>query len=563
MAKKSKGGYVMPTVEFYLKDLQRLVKRKITVKELEEAILYAKGEIESVEDDIIKVDIKDTNRPDLWSVEGIARELRTHLGKDGLVKYKINKSNFKMIVDKKVEKVRAKTVGAVVKNLRFDDYFIKQIIQLQEKIHQTYGSNRNFAAIGVYDFDKIRFPIRYTTVKPDGIKFVPLDFEEEMTPREILKKHPCGRDYGHLISKSPEYPLMIDSKGNVLSIPPIINSAYTGKITEKTKNVFIEITGHKLDRISIALNVIVTALAERGGRIYSVDIYYGKKKIVRPDLKPKEFSLDQDYCRRILGLDISNKDIIKLLNKSGCNTKLGKKIVVEYPAYRDDIMHQRDIIEDVAISYGYDKIEPKLPEFTTIGKADGMEIFSNTLSEIMIGLGLQEILSYTLTSKKDLFEKMNIKEEAVAEIENPISMNWNVFRSWLMPSLLEFLSENKHVDYPQRIFEIGDTVVLDAKHETRTRDIRKLAIALTDNSVSYEEISSYLDAFLRALGLKYELRRKEHNSFIHGRVAEIFVNNESIGIIGEIHPQVLENWRLEKPVVGFELDINKIFDLVK
>lgn len=562
MAKKSKGDYVVPTVEFYLKDLQKLLKRNIAVKEMEETILFAKGEIESVEGCVVKVDIKDANRPDLWSIEGIARELRNHLGKGGLQKYKIKKSGIKMIVDKKVETVRAKTVCAVVKGLRFDDYFIKQIIQLQEKIHQTYGGNRNFAAIGVYDFDKIKPPIRYTTVKPDGIRFVPLDSEEEMTPREILKKHPCGRDYGHLVNKYPEYPLMIDSKGNVLSIPPIINSAYTGKITEKTRNVFIEITGHELRRISVALNVLVTALAERGGQIYSTEIRYPDKKIIRPDLKPGRFILDPDYCRGVLGLNISNSDIIKLLKRSGYNARAGKKIVIEYPAYRDDIMHARDITEDVAISYGYDKIKPRIPEFTTIGKADDLELFSNKVSEIMIGLGLQEILSYTLTNKKNLFDKMNIKEEEIAEIENPISMTWNVFRNWLTPSLLEFLSENKHVDYPHRIFEIGDIVVLDEKKETRTRDIRKLAVAISNNIVNYEEISSCLDAMMRNLGLKYELKASDHSSFIPGRSANIIINKKPVGIIGEIHPLVLNNWKLEKPVVGFELDLNEVFEIL-
>jgi phenylalanyl-tRNA synthetase beta chain len=563
VVEKSKGDYVMPIVEFYLKDLQKLLKKKITIKELEEAVLFVKGEVEAVEGDIIKLDIKDTNRPDIWSIEGIARELRSHLGKGGLQKYKMRKSGIKMIVDKKVERVRAKTVGAVVKGLRFDDYFIKQIIQLQEKIHQTYGGNRNFAAIGVYDFDKIKFPIRYTTVKPDGIKFIPLDSEEEMTPKEILKKHPCGRDYGHLIEKYPEYPLMIDSRGNVLSIPPIINSAYTGKITEKTKNVFIEITGHELRRISVALNVLVTALAERGGKIYRIEIKYPNKRIIRPDLKHGRFVLDPNYCRNVLGLDISNSNITKLLKKAGYNAKSGKKIAVEYPAYRDDIMHARDIVEDVAISYGYDKIKPRLLGFTTIGKADDLEVFSNKISEIMIGLGLQEILSYTLTNKKNLFDKMSIGEKKIAEIENPISENWNVFRSWLLPSLLEFLSENKHVDYPHRIFEIGNTVVLDAKKETRTRDIRKLAVAISNNTVNYEELSSCLDALLRNLGLRYELKEAHHSSFIPGRSASIIINKKQVGIIGEIHPAVLNHWKLEKPVVGFEIDVNEMFEILK
>ncbi len=559
MAPRGKNGdIIMPVVEFSLKDMQRMLKKKITAKELEEVILFAKGEVESVEGDTIKVDIKDTNRPDLWSLEGITRELRAHLGKGGLANYKINKSNFRMVVDKKVEKVRAKTVGAVVKNLRFDDYFIKQIIQLQEKIHQTYGGNRKFAAIGVYDFDRIKFPIKYTTVKPDGIKFVPLEFNEELTPKEILAKHPCGRDYGHLVNQYPEYPLMIDSKGNVLSIPPIINSSYTGKITEKTKNVFIEITGNELRRISIALNVLVTALAERGGQIYSVEIKYPDEKIIRPDLKPQSFALDADYTRRLLGLNLSDKEIIKLLEKSGCDAKPGKKIIVDYPAYRDDIMHMRDIVEDIAISYGYDKINPDFPKLSTIGSSDKTEEFCDVVRELMIGLGLQEIMTFSLTSKENLFEKMNIAEENICEISNPVSSNWSVLRSWLLPSLLEFLTNNMHIDYPQKIFEVGDCVLLDSSKETKTRNAKKLSAVITNSEVSYEEIASVLDAFLSNLGIKYELRAAVHNSFIEGRSAAVFANNKEIGIIGEIHPLVLNNWKLEKPVIAFELDLEEL-----
>lgn len=556
------GDIIMPVVEFFINDIQRLIGKKISLEELEEAILFAKGEIESVEGDLVKVDIKDTNRPDLWSAEGIARELRNHLGKGGLVKYRINKSGFRMIVDKKVENVRAKTVGAVVKNLHFDDYFIKQIIQLQEKIHQTYGGNRKFAAIGVYDFDKIKFPIRYTTTEPEGIKFIPLEADKEMTPAEILENHPCGRDYGHLVKKYAEYPIMLDSKGRVLSIPPIINSDYTGKITEKTKNVFIEITGHEIRRISIALNVLVTALAERGGKIYSVTIKYPEEKISRPDLKTQKFVLDSDYCRRILGLELPDSEIINLLNKSGCFAKKGKKIIVEYPAYRDDIMHQRDIIEDIAIAYGYKKIVPEFPKLSTVGCADKTEEFCDVARELMVGLGFQEIMTFTLTSRDNLFRKMNISEEGLCEIANPVSSNWNVLRNWLLPGSMEFLTSNMHIDYPQKIFEVGDCIALDEKQETKTRNIKKLSSVITDSSVSYEEIASVLDAFLNNLGVSYELKPIAHPSFIPGRVAEIIVGNTSIGALGEIHPLVLNNWKLEKPVIAFELDLNEVMDSI-
>lgn len=550
----------MPTVEFNLADLKPLLGREINREELEDLILYVKGEVEDFYENEVKIDLKDTNRPDLWSVEGIARELKGHLGiEEGIPNYKVNPPEISMIVSKKVERVRAKTVAAVVKNLSFDEESIRQIIQLQEKIHLTYGRNRHATSIGIYDYDKIVPPIHYTTVEPEGIKFVPLDFEEELTPKEILEKHPKGREYGHLIKKYDEYPLMIDSKGNVLSIPPIINSAYTGKITEETKNVFIEMTGHSIETLLLPLNVIVTALADRGGKIYSVEVKYPEKTIVTPDLTPKKFEINLDYCRKILGLSLTDEEIIALLKRARYDIaeKNKSKLVVYYPAYRNDIMHQRDVVEDIAIAYNLNNMEPETPKLPTIGRGLEIEEFCDTIREIMIGLGFQEIMTFSLTNKENLFVKMNIAEEKVCEIANPVSSSWTALRNWLIPSLLEFLSRNKHVDFPQKIFEVGDVVIIDETRETKTKTIRKLACAISDSKVSYEEISSSLDALMRNLGIEYKLRKTEHASFIPGRVAKIIANGKE-GVIGEIHPRVLNNWKLEKPVVAFEMEIGRV-----
>jgi phenylalanyl-tRNA synthetase beta chain len=561
VAKGFEGG-IMPKIDFSLDDLRSLLKKNIPYDELEErGILFVKGEIEGFMDDNIIVDIKDTNRPDLWSVEGIARELRGHYGvSEGLPEFKIKSSGISMNVDKKVEKVRAKTVGAVVKGLTFDDEFIKQMIQLQEKIHMTYGRNRGECAIGVYDFDRIVPPVRYTTVAPDGIKFVPLDFEEEMTPGEILEKHPKGREYAHLIDKHDEYPLMIDSEGNVLSIPPIINSVYTGKVSEETKNVFIEMTGHDVERLSVALNVLAAAFYDRGGEVLSVDVNYPDGTIVTPDLTPKEFTFKHMDCRKLLGLDLTDEEIISLLKKARYDVielKSGK-VKVKYPAYRNDIMHQRDVIEDIAIAYDINNIEPEPPEISTIGGADPKEEFSDTLREVMLGLGFQEVLTFSLINKENLFDKMNQKEGEVCEIANPVSTNWNAIRSRLLPSIMDFLRANLHVEYPQKVFEVGDVVVIDESAETGTKTEKKLACALSDMDAGYEDISSILNAVLRSIGLEYSLKNKDHESFISGRSAEIVAGGKSVGMVGEIHPQVLNNWGIEKPVAVLEIDIENI-----
>jgi phenylalanyl-tRNA synthetase beta chain len=534
-----------------------LIGKNLTVDELKQYILFAKAEIDDVKGDLMKIDSKDTNRPDLWSAEGIARELKGRLTSErGLPKYKIGKSNLVVNVDRKVSKVRPLTVCAVAKNLKIDEATLSQLIQLQEKVAGTFGSGRKEVAIGVYDFSRIKPPIQYTTASLDK-KFVPLDFEEEMTIKDILEKHPKGMEFRHLVEGLKEIPIFIDSSGEVLSIPPIINSNFTGKVTEGTKEAFIECSGFDFKFLVPALNVLVAALIDRGAKVEAVKVVYPDKVIYTPDMAPKKASVDVDLVNELSGLKLSSKEVAELLEQARYEvTKVkGKKIEVLYPAYRQDIMHPRDLAEDVVISFGYNKIEPELIRFKTKGEINKREVLAEKVIERMVGFGFQEILSYSLTSKDNLFKRMNLKGEEIVEIENPVSLNWNVFRSWLLPSLMEFYSNNQHVEYPQRIFEIGDVVLIDEKQETKTRDVRKVAAAIADSKVDYYDMLAVLDGFMRGQKKKYRLRKVKHGSFIEGRVAEILVENKNVGMIGEINPQVLENWKLEMPVAAFEIEI--------
>lgn len=550
----------MPTVEFSLQDLRELLGRELSIDELEEAVLYVKGELEGFDGADVKLDIKDTNRPDLWSVEGIARELRGHLGLEkGLPELEAEPSGISLVIDAKVEKVRPRAIGAVVRGVSLDDSSIRQLIQLQEKIHLTYGRNRRSVAIGVYDYDRLTPPIRYTTVAPDGISFVPLDMEEELTPGEILEKHPKGREYGHLVRGHPEYPLMIDSAGNVLSIPPIINSSYTGKVTPETNNLFIELTGFEVGRLSPALNVLVAALHDRGGRIGTVRVEYPDRVITTPDLAPGEFTLSVDYALGTLGLELSPGEMAELLGRARYSARVkGTTISLMYPPYRDDILHMRDVVEDIAIAYGLNNISPEVPRIPTIGGVLPLEGFSDVIREVMIGLGYQEVLTFSLTSKEKLFDKMRLKEQGACEIANPVSINWSALRTWLLPSLMEFLASNRHADYPQRVFEVGDVVVPDDEAETRSRNVRKLACVLIHRRAGYEEASSVLDALLSTLGVDFRLKAGEHPSFIPGRTARVLFGRKEIGFIGEIYPEVLNNWGLRMPAAAFELEVTPL-----
>ena len=549
----------MPTLEISYRDLCDLIGKNIEMDKLkEEDILLAKCEIDEVVGDTLKVDAKDTNRPDLWSTEGIAREIRYRY-KGGFPVYKTRKSRVIVYVDKSVCAVRPFTACAVVRVLKIDKNVLSQMIQLQEKIAGTFGANRREVAIGVYDLEKIKPPIRYTTTGRTELKFVPLDFEKELTPEEILNVHQKGKEFGHLLKGADRYPIFIDSSNVVLSMPPIINSAYTGKVTEKTKDVFIECSGFNMKFLTAALNVIVTALHERGGSIETVEVVYGEKKFVTPDMSPKKIALELKYVNDIAGLGINEKEAAKILSRSGYKVSGCKKLSLSYPAYRQDVMHARDVVEDIIITYGLNRIEPNDKKLPTSGKLADMETFKENIYSILTGAGMQEILSYTLTNKKDIFNNMNASPCTIAEIDNPVSFNWSVFRNWMLPGVMDFLSRNKHIEYPQKVFELGTCIIIDDGRETKSKDEIKLAAAITNSVVNYEDVSSVLDSLMRNIGVSYKLRKYEHGSFVGGRCAEIVVGGKHAGIIGEINPSVLNNWKLDKPVVAFELDLTYIF----
>jgi phenylalanyl-tRNA synthetase beta chain len=554
----------MPSLEVSLRDMEKLIGRTLPPDELRHLVALAKCDVDSIVGDSVKLEAKDTNRPDLWSAEGIAREIRFRVKKLGLPKYKVSKSKVEVIVDRSVKGVRPFTACAVVTDLHLDGAALSQMIQLQEKVASNYGGGRRDIAIGVYDLDRIRPPINYTTVDPDGIRFVPLDFEEELTPREILEKHPKGKEFGHLLAGVARYPIFLDSAGEVMSVPPIINSNFSGKVTENTRNAFIECSGFHLGRLSVALNVVSTALAERGAEIGAVKVRYADRAIVTPDFTPGRASVDLVHFGRISDLTLSPSKACDLLRRSGYRVIRRKKDKVEvlYPAYRHDIMHERDLMEDMLISYGYDEISPQPLRLPTVGMSSRIERFSSLLCELMIGLGFQQVMSYTLTNKVDLFAKMKLDEKPVIELENPVSSSWNVFRNWMLPCVVDFLSSNAHVDYPQNVFEIGDVVVPDQTKETRAMDRRKLACARASAEVGYQDIASVLDAFLSSLGCQYELRTGSHPSFIEGRVADVISKGADLGVLGEVSPEVLEAWNIEVPVSAFEIDVSSLYDIL-
>lgn len=551
----------MPTIDIHKQDLEELVGRKFTVAELKEVAQYFKGEVEAVEGHNIKLEIKSTDRPDLWNVEGVARVMRAQFSKNqGIPKYKTKSSKITINVSKKVKGIRPCIAAAVIRNIKIDNFILKQLIQAQEKIAGTFGKKRREVAIGIFNIDKITPPLLYTAEKPDKIQFEPLEGGgKDMTLSEIIELHPKGREFGHLVKPFAHYPIIIDADNKVVSMPPIINSEHSGKVTTRSKNLLIEVTGLEMRYVETALNILAMSLADRGGIIEQVNISDSKGNIiVTPTFGIKEISVPKSLIYRTFGRHVSDLEIKSLLLKSRHDVDHIDKTAsgyahIKYSFYRQDIMHPIDVIEDMLIAYGYNNIEPVYPIMSTQGELIQDTDRNRRIRELMIGTGAQEIATFMLTNKNNLFGKMNLTEDNIVEIINPVSSNWSTLRNWLTPSLVEFLSKNTKVDYPQRIFELGQVVNLNKRAETGTIDEYKLAYAEAGSKMNFTHAKSILQSIVRATGKSPTFVARDYPSFIPGRSAEVKLGEKSIGIIGEIHPRVLNNWKIEVPVVCWEI----------
>ena len=549
----------MPTITLNKKAFENYVGKKLPLDKLKDRISLLGTDLENVTDNEIIVEVF-PNRPDMLSVQGFARAFSSFIGaKTGLRHYKVEHSNEKMIIDKSVSNVRPYTACAIIKDMHFNDEKIKEVIDIQEKLHITYGRHRKKAAIGIYPYEKIKAPIRFMAKKPEEIVFQPLEFPRKINALEILKQHPAGREYGHLLEGREKFPVFIDANNEILSVPPIINSHKTGKINEKTKDVFIECSGFDFNVLQKCLNMLAAAMAEMGGRIYSMDLIYGNKKFITPDLNPEKMKVDIEYINKLLGLTLKEAEIKKLFERMGYGYKDKNALI---PAYRADILHQADLAEDIAIAYGYENFKSLIPNVATIAEENKFEIFKNKISDLLTGLNFLETFTYNLTNRDFQCKKMQTDADIV-ELSNSISREYDILRAWVLPSLMEIFGNNKHHEYPQRIFTIGKIFKKNNEFETNIEENERIAVAIASEKTDYTEIRQILDYLIRSLDLKYEITETEHSSFITGRVGRVIVKEKKVAYIGEISPEVIKNWDLEMPVTAFELNLSALFEVMK
>lgn len=537
----------MVVVETKLVTLKELTQ----TEDIEDTLFKMGMELEGTENGVARVEVT-AERIDMLTTEGLARAIRAYTGKHREPQRPIS-SGFAV----NVEKVSRPYIACcVVRGVQWTPEMIKDTMNSHDRLNRNYGRQRRKAAIGIYDISGIKFPLKYCEEDKGKIRFVPLGGIAETSGEEVMSKTPKGMEYSGLVP-GQKAPVIKDAAGKIISMPPIVN-AKGFEVTEKTRDVLIEVTGVHRRTAETLLSIISSSLEERGGRVETMDVIYPEGKATTPAAEWKQETITKEYVNSIFGTSLSSQEIARLLERMLYKTSVdGDGISVLVPPYRSDILHKLDIADDVGRAYGFDNLVPEHPNVPSTGSVLDIRKLSRKASEIMIGFGFQETMTFVLTSRKDQFGRMNIPEEACVEILNAKEGGINAARKSVLPELLKTLSHNLHRPFPQRLFEIGDVVALE-KSDTGAGDRKCIAAIVSDSRAGYESISVPLCGLLGAFGIGFKLVKTGHPSFISGRAAAITVNGKRIGIVGEINPLVLENWGIENPCAAFEAELEKL-----
>ena len=573
-----------------------------TRAEFEEALTCAKAELDTEvwpcegSDGVLKIELNDTNRPDLWGTAGCARQLRVYHG-GGMPDYRFfsradgggvagnnAKLRRKVKVEKSVEGVRPFISGFVASGVNVTDTILKDMIQTQEKLAWNFGRKRRSVSMGLYRVPKIEWPIIYKGVDPDGVSFVPLQWETAgdaaggcgvaMTPRDILRRHPKGREYAFILENEPVHPFLTDSAGNVLSYPPIINSADSGAVQVGDSDIFVELTGTDIRMVTLATSIVACDLADNGFNIEPVEIEYDfdtpfGRNVVYPFYFQEPVFCSLARVKRFLGDDLSAAECVEALARMGVKAEAAvsrerghdveaEGVIAVPPEYRNDFLHAADVVEDVMIGRGLASFLPQRPGEPTVGRLSPLTMFSRQVKEIFIGMGYQEMIYNYLGSRKDLADNMRSAGDKIIRIANPMTENYEYVRDSVIASLMSSEAVSGHSVYPHRIFEVGKVARLDAAHNCGTATRQYAGFLHADREANFNTAAGQLQTLFYYLSCDYSVEESDDPRFIPGRAATVLHKGKPVGVFGEIHPEVLENWGITVPCTAGEIDLDAL-----
>ena len=585
----------MPKIDVNEEVFYALAGRRWNSKEkFEEALSCAKAELDADSDKslpaaerVLKIELNDTNRPDLWGTAGCARQLRVYNGGER-PSYSffsspgnLKSTKYKVKVEKSVSKVRPFLTGFVASGKKISDPMLKDMIQTQEKLAWNFGRKRRSISMGIYRTSIINWPVTYRAVDPDSVSFVPLQWEGPLTLREILKQHPKGKEFAFIQEHEPLHPLLLDSQGKILSYPPIINSADLGAVEVGDSEIFVELTGTDMPALTLAASIVACDFADNGFKIEPIEIEYEfNTPFGRNCVSPYYFQ-EPVFCslariKKFLGEDLNAAECLAALTKMGVraeetiDTEAGSTtdvvanggrtagVMALPPEYRNDYLHAADVAEDVMIGRGLSSFKPERPRDFTVGRLLPVTVFSRRVKELMTGLGYQEMIYNYLGSRKDLVEKMRSTGDHIIRISNPMTENYEYVRDSILASLMESEAASGHTVYPHRIFEIGKVAYRDETENYCSATRQYLGFLYADRDANFNMAAAQIQTIFYYISRDYTVEESTDPRFIPGRAASIVCNGTVIGVYGEIHPEVLENWGITMPCMAAEIDIEAL-----
>ncbi|KAF3770095.1 hypothetical protein M406DRAFT_284644 [Cryphonectria parasitica EP155] len=600
----------MPTISVDKYDLWEALGQKYTKEEFEDLCFDFGIELdEDTEEDErpagvppeLKIEIP-ANRYDMLCFEGIQLMLNIFRSKTPVPNWRLvepaSGKRETLTITESTTKVRPYAAGAILRNIKFTEKSYESFIGLQDKLHMNLARQRTLVAIGTHDLDTIQGPFKYDALSPDEIKFIPLNQKKEMTGREMMTFYEKDRHLGkylHIIKDAPVYPVMLDANNVVLSMPPIINGEHS-KITLNTKNVFIDLTATDETKLEIVTNMMVAMFSMHCAEPFTIEPVeviskHNDRTRTCPNLTPRVIETEIDYLNNCTGLNETPERICELLTKMAYAAKPSNKdknvIEVSIPPTRADVLHQCDIMEDLAICYGYNNLPRSSPnKSATIGAPTKIQKLSDIVRNEAAYAGWTEVLPLILCSFDENYTHLNRKDDGKAiRLANPKTAEYQVVRTSLLPGLLKTIRENKSKALPIKIFECSDVAFKDEAEERKARNQRNFAACFCGKSSGFEMVHGLLDRVLLMLrtafltheeGLEgksidykvtenpskpdgYWIEEIDEPIWFHGHAAAIYLRlggkTEQVGQFGILHPSVLEAFDIRYPVSALEVNM--------
>jgi len=561
-------------------------------EEFEEILTCAKAELDSdpwsadsdknlpAGERTLKIELNDTNRPDLWGTAGCARQLKVYSGgktpeyaffsRSGDVK----KTTRKVKVLESVKKVRPFLAGFVASGKTITDPMLRDMIQTQEKLAWNFGRKRRSISMGIYRINLVKWPVVYKGVDPNTVSFVPLQWDCSLTMSEILKQHPKGKEYAFILENEPLHPLLTDSQGFIFSYPPIINSNDIGAVQVGDNEIFVELTGTDMPTLTLAASIVACDLADNGFKIEPVEVEYEYdtpfgRNVITPFYFQEPVFCSLARVEKFLGEKLSADECVKALARMGVkaekavDTERGQSVKGEGvrawpPEYRNDFLHAADVAEDVMIGRSLASFKPQRPSDATVGRLLPITLFSRQIKETFIGLGYQEMIYNYLGSRKDLVENMRASGNKIIRIFNPMTENYEYVRDSVLASLMSSESISGRSAYPHKIFEVGKIARLDESENYRSATRQYAGFLHAGTDANFNAAAGELQTIFYYLSREYEVEESDDPRFIPGRAAAILCSGKAVGVFGEIHPEVLENWGVTVPCTAGEIDLDAL-----